>query len=359
MSLADVVVLGAGVVGLAVARELASRGRSVVVVERHDAPGTEQSTHNSQVVHSGIFVRPGTLRARLNLDGAPLLFAAAERWGVPFDRSGTLVVAGHPDDVPRLRRYEAWGRENGVAGVERLSPEGALRIEPRLGLCHEALWSPNGGRIDAGRLVAALEREGERSGVELRRRFEVLSAERSSVGWTVRSGSGEHVEGRFVVNSAGVESANVARRFGSARYRIYPCLGEYARVTNEKREWVRSMIYGFPPPGYPGIGVHLTRRLSGELWLGPTATYLDGLGRPDAPRTPLSEFLREAEPYLPGLTLSDLEPAGAGIRAKVVPPGSAEPFDDYTIEEDPPGSGVLQLIGIESPGLTACLSVGR
>jgi len=359
MPAADIVIVGAGVIGLAVAHELAGRGRSVTVVERHGQSGTEQSTHNSQVVHSGVFARPGTLRARLNIEGAPLLADAAARWGVPFDRSGTLVVAGHRDDVPRLDRYAAWGKANRVAGLARLSAEEARAHEPHLGECAAALWSPSGGRIDAARLVAALERESIARGVVLRHDFAVDGAERSHGRWAVRAASGGTVEAARVVNAAGVESGRVAERFGPKRYRVYPCLGEYARITNEKRDWVRSMIYGFPPPGYPGIGVHLTRLLSGELLLGPTATYLDAPVAPRTPLTPLAEFLREAEPYLPGLTISDLEPAPSGIRAKSVPPGSAEPFEDYTIEEDPPGSGVVHLIGLESPGLTACLSVAR
>jgi len=165
-----------------------------------------------------------------------------------------------------------------------LSAEEARVHEPHLGRCLAALWSPNGGRLDAARLVGALEREVVDRGVEFRFDFSVDAAERSHGRWTLRSVSGASVEGRQIVNSAGVESAHVARRFGSTRFRIYPCLGEYAKVTNEKREWV-SLDDLRIPVRVSRVGVHLTRLLSGELISRPTATYLDAAVAP-AGRSP-------------------------------------------------------------------------
>ena len=358
MEKAEVAVVGGGVVGLSVARAVASAGRSVVLLERHDRLGTEQSTHNSQVIHSGLFARPGTLRARLNVEGARLLYEYARASSVPVDRSGTLVVAGGPGEVDRLDRYERWGRENGLTDLVRLAPREAREVEPRLGRCHEALLSPSGGRIDAARLVERLEQDCGRLGVAIVRGFDLGEARFDRPRWELRSRDGAAVDAGWVVNSAGVESGRVAERLGAAGHRIFPCLGEYARIRGDRRFWVRSMIYGFPPPGYPGIGVHLTRSLDGDLWLGPTATYLDRPEPPVAPITSLETFLAEAEPYLPGLRLEDLEPAPSGIRAKVVPPGSSEAFDDYVVERAPAGRPAVQLIGIESPGLTACLALG-
>ncbi len=355
----DVAVVGAGVVGLAIARALAEGGRSVTVLERHERPALEQSTHNSQVLHSGIFARPGTLRARLNVEGIRLAYARARDWGVPVDRSGTLVVAATPAERPQLDRVLATARANGVDGVVALSPDAAREREPHLGPCEGAVWSPNGGRIDVGSFVAALEREARRLGAEVRTGFDLASARRDGDLWRLTAGSGATARAGWVVNSAGVASGEVARVLGAPGYRIYPCLGEYARVVSVKREWVRSMIYGFAPAGYPGIGVHLTRTLSGELLLGPTARYLDGPTVPDPRPTSMEEFAREAARFLPGLDTADLAPAPAGVRAKSVPPGAGEAFGDFTVAFDPPGERVVQLVGIESPGLTASLALAE
>ncbi len=353
----DVAVVGAGVIGLAVARELAEAGRSVTVLERHEHPALEQSTHNSQVLHSGIFARPGTLRARLNVEGIRLAYERARAWGVRVERSGTLVVAATAAEEPSLERVLTNARENGVPGVVRLLPAAAREHEPHLGPCASALWSPNGGRIDAGGFSAALEREARRLGAEVRTRFDLVAAHSEGDGWHLAARTGETVRARWVVNSAGVAAGHVAKLLGAPGYRVYPCLGEYARVVSDKRDWVRSMIYGFPPAGYPGIGVHLTRTVAGELLLGPTARYLDAPVVPERPLTPLAEFAGEAARFVPGIGPDDLAPAPAGIRCKTVPPGAGEAFGDFTVALDPPGRRAVQLVGIESPGLTASLAL--
>jgi glycerol-3-phosphate dehydrogenase len=360
MNPVDVAIVGAGAVGLATAWEAARRGSSVAVLERHSAPGTEQSTHNSGVIHAGFAATPGTLRARLNVEGARMIYETARSLGVPVEASGTLVVARTSSQLPRLAQLRSQGSANGVEGLRLVQDSEARSIEPHLGPCAGALFVPTGGRIDAVAWIAALVREVRRAGGELRTAFDVRSVERNGSGpWRLRSSDGSECAARTVVNAAGVSSGRVAALFGARAYRIYPCLGEYARIRGAKADWVRSMIYGIPAPGFPGIGVHLTRQTNGELLLGPTAVYQDSETAPDRPPTPLGSFLQEASGFLSGLALGDLEPAGMGVRAKPVPPGAAEPFADYVIREDPPGSRVLQLVGIESPGLTACLAVAR
>jgi L-2-hydroxyglutarate oxidase LhgO len=355
----DVVVVGAGVVGLAIARAYARLGADVAIVERRAGPGREQSTHNSGVVHSGMFARPGTLRARLNVEGDRRIYEEAGTLGVPVEMCGTLAVAGRPSDRTRLLQYETFAQLNGVPGVRRLSPEEAREIEPHLGGCDSALVAPTGGRIDAAAFVRALDAELVRLGVDRRFDFDLTRATRTPDGWSLASTSGAIVQGRLVVNSAGVGSARVAALLGAPGHRVYPCLGEYARVVGDRRSWVRTMIYGFPPPGYPGIGVHLTRTTSGELLLGPTATYQDSPEAPALPTTSLATFAAHANAYLPGLTERDLEPAPPGVRAKTVPPESGEAFGEFEIGEEPERSGAVHLFGIESPGLTASLAIGR
>jgi len=359
VSVRDVVVVGAGVVGLSIARLYAEDGADVAIVERHPGPGREQSTHNSGVVHSGVFARPGTLRARLNVEGNRRIYEEAEALGVPVEACGTLVVAGRPEDRSRLAEYRAGAELNGVPGVQPLSPEEAREIEPHLGACDSAFFAPTGGRIDAAALVRSLDSELVRLGVERRYDFDVARAEPRPGGWSLESSRCGTIEARLVVNSAGVGSARVAALLGAPGHRVYPCLGEYARVLGERRSWVRTMIYGFPPPGYPGIGVHLTRTTSGDLLLGPTATYQSSAEPPALPTTPLATFAALASAYLPGITERDLEPAPPGVRAKTVPPESGEAFGEFEIVEEPRGSGAVHLFGIESPGLTASPAIAR
>jgi glycerol-3-phosphate dehydrogenase len=255
--------------------------------------------------------------------------------------------------------YAAWGRSNGVQGLTQCSPKEARSLEPGLGPVIAAVHSPNGGRIDASALVRALEREARRLGVEFRTGAEVVAAQWADEGWQLTDSTGATTAAGWAVNSAGVGSARVAALLGASELSVFPCLGEYARIRGPRRESIRSMVYGFPPPGFPGIGVHLTRLLSGELLLGPTASYLDSAVLPPEPLTSLSDFCREAAPYLPGLTVEELEPAPAGIRAKAVPPGSGEAFGDFLIDARPAGRRAVQLVGIESPGLSSSLSIAR
>jgi L-2-hydroxyglutarate oxidase LhgO len=354
----DVAVVGAGVVGLAIAREYARDGASVVVVDREPGPGREQSTHNSGVIHSGIFATPGTLRARLNVEGNRRLYNLAEELDVTADACGTLAVALSEDDLPRLQEYERGARANGVPGVRWLTDDELRVREPHLAPCAGALLAPSGGRVDAAGLVRALEREVRSQDGAIRYEFDVVSSTETPHGWRLTALGGATVEATLVVNSAGVGAGRVARLFGGDGRRIYPCLGEYTRVVGERSAWLATMVYGFPPPGYPGIGVHLTRTTKGDLLIGPTASYLPGPEAPALPLTPLSEFAAMASAYLPGLTERDLAAVPPGVRAKTVPPGSGEAFGEFEIVEEPTGSRAVHLFGIESPGLTASPAIG-
>jgi L-2-hydroxyglutarate oxidase LhgO len=357
MRVYDVAVVGAGVVGLAIARAYAQAGATVVVLERHPGPGREQSTHNSGVVHSGAFTRPGTLRARLAVEGNRRMYDEAPRLGVVVEACGTLAIARTDSDLPRLWEYERWAVSNGIPGVRRLTPEGVHDVEPDVEPGAAALLLPSGGRVDAAGLVRALDQELIALGAERRFDFEVAFAARPDDVWELSTRVGETVSARRVVNSAGVGAARVAALLGLPGRRVYPCLGEYARIVGEKRSWLRTMVYGFPPAGYPGIGVHLTRTAAGDVLIGPTATYLDSSEAPPLPLTSLETFAELASAYLPGITPRDLEPAPAGVRAKTVPPGSGDAFGEFEIFEAPAGSGAVHLFGIESPGLTASFAI--
>ena len=357
MDRADVAIIGAGAVGLAVARALQGDGARVTVLERHPAPGREQSTHNSGVVHSGAFLPPGSLRAELVRSGRAALVAAARVLGVPVDECGTLAVARHPGELARLEEYGRWAALQEIPGAERLSAAEARRVEPALGPVTEALFLPSGGRIDAAALVERLAARVRADGGEILLGFEVRAADRSDGGWSVTASDGRRLGADAVVNAAGVASADVAARLGAPGWSIYPCLGEYARVRPPKESWVRAMVYGIAAPGHPGIGAHLTRGLDGALRVGPTATYLAGPTPPATPVTPLEEFAREASSLVPGIDADDLDPSPPGVRAKLVPPGSKSAFGDFVLAEAPTGARAFQLVGIESPGLTASFGI--
>lgn len=356
---AEVAVVGAGVIGLAVAAELTRSGRSVLLLERHRGPGLEQSTHNSGVVHSGAFVRPGTLRARFCVEGNALLHERAREGGFRLLSTGTLVVADSAGQLARLEEHASWARQNGVPAAKRLDPAEVREWEPGLGPVLAGLRLPTGARIDADGLVRVLARETADGGGEQRFGWSLARARWDDGTWELTSSGGEQVRTRGVVNAAGVASGRIAEMLGAGAHPIYPCLGEYARVTGSRRDAVRSMVYGIPPAGYPGIGVHLTRTVDDELLVGPTASYLDSSQPPSTPQTSLEEFARMGRTLLPGLRSDELAGWPPGIRAKRARPGSAEAFEDFLVEELPPGRHAVQLVGVESPGLTASLALAR
>ncbi|MCI4318160.1 MAG: FAD-dependent oxidoreductase, partial [Thermoplasmata archaeon] len=225
MTRVDVAVVGAGAVGLAVARALALQGSRVSIVERHAGPGLEQSTHNSQVVHSGLFVRPGSLRAEMCVRGNRMLYDLAPKLGVPVEASGTLVVASAARDLDRLALYREWGGLNGVPGVKTLVPDDVPSIEPRIKRVEGALVAPTGGRVDARAFVTALDAELVRLGVERHYGFGVTKASYADRAWRLSNDAGDVLSSTGVVNAAGVASAAVAALLDAPEYRLYPCLG--------------------------------------------------------------------------------------------------------------------------------------
>jgi len=343
----DTLVIGGGVVGLAVALERAGCGDSVLLLERGPRFGEGASTRNSGVIHSGIYYRPGSLKASLCVEGNPLLLAWCRDRGVPHRASGKLVVAADDSEVPALDRLCKQGEVNGVQGLEILDGAGLRRIEPEVaGLA--ALQVPSTGILDAAELVRSLAAEALSRGAQLLTDAEVFSVE---AGLLVRSTRGE-VRAARVVNCAGL----FADRF-APRHRIHPCRGEYVEVVPDRRDLVRGLVYPAPHEG-PGLGVHFTRTASGALLVGPNARYVEGKEEYEGGRASVESFLEPAQRLVPALRLEDLRPSYAGIRAKLLGEGETG-FRDFVLEEAPDVPGLLNLAGIESPGLTCCLSLAK
>jgi L-2-hydroxyglutarate oxidase LhgO len=354
----DCLVVGAGVVGLAVARALAQTGREVVVVERHARIGTEISARNSGVIHAGLYYPAGSLKARLCVRGRELLYDFCARHGVEHRRCGKLLVATSTEQLPALEAVAAAARANGVADLEILDEQAARALEPVA--CVAALLSPSTGIVDAHGLMLALLGEAERAGASLAVGSPVAALIPGPTGVEVllEGEAAPVLAARWVVNCAGLGAVDLARRTTGMPAAAIPPLcyakGNYFSLAG--RAPFSRLIYPVPEPG--GLGVHLTLDLAGQARFGPDVEWVEELGYAvDPARAPAFEAAIRA--YWPALPEHSLTPDYAGIRPKIAGPG--EPPADFHIagpaEHGVPG--IVQLFGIESPGLTASLAIGE
>jgi len=351
----DVAVIGAGVTGLAAARAIARRGFSVCVLERHPRPGQETSTHNSGVIHAGIYYPPGSLKARLCVEGCRLLYEFCARYAVPHVKSGKLVVAHDDSEIHTLETLQANGTANGVEGLEIVDRAFMTAREPAVsGIA--ALWSPESGIVNAEELVKALLRTGAEAGVIVLPATGAIEAETVADGIAIRTGR-ESIHARTVVNAAGLYADDVSATLGGETFTIYPCRGEYVEVVPAKRSLVNGLIYPLPHATGHGLGVHVVKTTGGQLWLGPTIRYQSRKDDYENDRLPIEAFVEPAQRLLNGLTAADLRLGGSGIRAKLHPPERS--FADFLIRRDTRNPRVIQAAGIDSPGLTSCLAIGN
>jgi len=355
----EIVIIGAGVVGLACAAELARRGREVVIVERAARIAQGITSRNSGVIHAGLYYPADSLKAQLCIEGRELLYERAARRSIAHKQLGKLIVANGPPELAKLERLHAQAQANGVQ-LEVLDARQIAALEPRIRAA-AGLLSSRTGIIDAHELAASYRGEAIEHGAVLCLATEVIALEPiagPALRVATRGPAGEAAELRAerVVNAAGLDAPAIAALAGIAEppRRQHLCKGDYFRLSSRLRGMVSRLVY--PMPAQAGLGIHLTLDLDGQLRAGPDTEYID------TPRYTIDPDKRAAfgaalRGYAPDIQDADLEPDYAGIRPKLQGPG--ESFHDFVIEEHGAAPSLINLIGIESPGLTASPAIAR
>jgi L-2-hydroxyglutarate oxidase len=391
MALYDVLVVGAGIVGLASARELLVRqpGLRVAVLDKETRIAGHQTGHNSGVIHSGIYYAPGSLKARLCVSGSRELYAYCESRGIPAQRCGKVIVATEEEELGRLQDLHRRGLANGVEGLELVGPQRLEELEPHCaGIA--ALWSPSSGIVDYRLVAFHYALDVRNAGGEIRTGTRLTGLHRRADRVVLETTAGD-LEARRVLTCAGLQADRVAALSGgAAEPRVVPFRGDYWELRPQARHLCRNLIYPVPDPDFPFLGVHATRRIgTGAVWLGPNAVLAfarEGYRRRDVVPRDLAEaianpgfrrlaqnywrtgaeemwrdfskraFHASVQRYLPQVTMEDMVPGPSGVRAQAID-GAGRLIDDFLVDAE--GGRVMHVRNAPSPAATSSLAIAR
>jgi L-2-hydroxyglutarate oxidase LhgO len=358
----DVAIIGAGVIGLAIAREIAEGEKGVFVFEKNHTFGLETSSRNSEVIHAGIYYPEDSLKAKFCVEGKSLLYKLCDKHNISFKKSGKIVVVTSEDEISWLDVLYEQGRKNGVDDLVRLSRTELKKLEPNI-KGKAGLLSPSSGILDCYTLLKLLYNQAREKGAEFVFGTEVVGMERAGTNYKVQIKDRDGISAfiaHVVVNCAGLNSDRIAQLVGidiaEASYKLHYCKGEYFSLNSKYGNLVSRLIY--PAPEQAGHGIHWKQGLDHRVLLGPSAYYVRGIDYA-VDEKHKQYFYESAKRFLPFVELEDLSPESSGIRPKLQGPG--EGFRDFVIthEYDAGFPGLINLIGIESPGLTAAPAIAR
>jgi glycerol-3-phosphate dehydrogenase len=364
MDQTNILIIGGGVVGCAIARAVSSRWQDVFLVEQYPKLGMATSTRNSGVNHSGIYYPKNSLKARLCVEGNRLTYEFCAKHNVPFRHCGKLVVASNAHEETELLALKKRGEDNGVEGLRLIGADDIRKREPHIqGVA--ALDVPSAGIVSAEELVHAFARVATSQGANIVTRAQVISLEPGNK--TIRVGlrigdqqdsQEEKIEARCVINAAGLYADEVAALLGNRSWRIYPVRGEYCEVRGPRASLINNLVYPLPHADGLSLGVHFTKTLWGTFLLGPTATYVEEKDNYEKNRLPISAFAESAKTLLPEIAERDLQLGYSGLRPKIVPAGH-HGIADFVITRDRNVPQAIHLVGMESPGLTAAPAIAQ
>jgi len=366
METVNIVIIGAGVVGLAIAAELSKKYKGIVILERHNSFGQETSSRNSEVIHAGIYYPKDTLKAKLCVEGRALLYEICLKNNIPFKKIGKLIVASDKDEIPALEQLFQRGKDNGVDDLQLIGADDLRKMEPNVnGVA--ALYSPSTGIVDSHRLMQYYLHIAQSNGVTVAYACEVIDIKKNIKGYAVAIKNNNEtlsINTKVVVNSAGLDSDNVAEMVGidieHFNYKLHYCKGQYFRLNGSKNYLIKRLIYPVSQPKSAGLGIHATLDLSGSMRLGPDTKYLNPKVKDySVDSSKKHDFYLSASKLMPFLEEDELFEDTAGIRPKLQPKDGE--FRDFIISEESRNGleNFINLIGMESPGLTASPAIAK
>ena len=362
---AEITIIGAGVIGLAIAEEISKGEKNVFLHEKHHTFGQETSSRNSEVIHAGIYYTKNSLKSKLCLEGKSLLYEYCKKYDVPYKNCGKLIVATSEEEIPIIEGIRQTAIQNGVDDLQVFGREQISELEPNI-FAVKALFSPSTGIVDSHSLMKQYETNAINNGCQIVYGSEVTGIEKIKEGYRVSLLDSDNKDysftSRIIVNSAGLTSDKISGMVGieDDNLKILFCKGEYFKLNPPKNKLINRLIYPVPHKNMEGIGIHVTIDMGGGVKLGPDVKYLESnIYDYKVTASKQDAFFKSARKFLPFLEFDDLAPEMAGIRPKIQKPG--EPLRDFYIaeESDKGFKGFINLIGMESPGLTSSIAIAK